>query len=113
MKCSSKMRLSKLKTFSASFVALALIHSVVVHVDVQAQLAGGTITGTVVDSSGRVLPNASVSITNVATGIKRSLTTNDDGYYIAPNLLPASYELTFSGPGFKPEATSVDERTCG
>src|SRR4030081_1204440 len=90
MMCSSKTCSSKWKTLAASFVALVLIHSVALHVDVQAQVAGGTITGTVVDSSGRVLPNASVSITNVATGIKRSLTTNDDGYYIAPNLLPAS-----------------------
>src|ERR1700675_3354268 len=98
--CSSKCS-SKLKTFAASFLALLLIHSVAFHVDVQAQVAGGTITGTVLDSSGRVIPNASVSITNVATGINRTVTTNEDGLYIAPNLLPASYELTFTPPGFR------------
>src|ERR1700686_2794266 len=113
MMCSSKTRLSKLKTFAASFVALALIHSVVVHIDVQAQVAGGTITGTVVDSSGRVLPNASVSITNVATGINRSVTTNEDGLYIAPNLLPATYELTFTSPGFRTDVRSGIELTVG
>src|ERR1700716_153325 len=113
MMCSSNIRLSKWKTLAASFVALLLIHSVALHVVVQAQVAGGTITGTVVDSSGRGLPNASVSITNVATGIKRSLTTNDDGYYIAPNLLPASYELTFAAPGFKTEVRSGIELTVG
>jgi len=113
MKCSSKMRLSKLKTFAASFFALVLIQSVAIHVDVQAQVAGGTITGTVVDSSGRVLPNASVSITNVATGINRSVTTNEDGLYIAPNLLPASYELTFAAPGFKTEVRSGIGLTVG
>src|ERR1700716_1901103 len=113
MMCSSNIRLSKWKTLAASFVALLLIHSVALHVVVQAQVAGGTITGTVVDSSGRGLPNASVSITNVATGIKRSLTTNDDGYYIAPNLLPASYELTFAAPGFKTEARRGIELTVG
>src|ERR1700681_3240405 len=113
MMCSSKTCSPKFKVLAASFVALALIHSVALHVDVQAQVAGGTITGTVVDSSGRLLPNASVSITNVATGINRSVTTNDDGYYIAPNLLPASYELTFSGPGFKTEVRSGVELTVG
>src|ERR1700674_3090056 len=113
MTCSSKMRLSELKPFAASFVALALIHSVVVRVDVQAQVAGGTITGTVVDSSGRVLPNASVSITNVATGINRSVTTNEDGLYIAPNLLPATYELTFTAPGFRTDVRSGIELTVG
>src|SRR3979490_1018642 len=113
MMCSSNIRLSKWKTLATSFVALLLIHSVALHVDVQAQVAGGTITGTVVDSSGRLIANASVSITNVATGIKRSLTTNDDGYYIAPNLLPASYELTFAAPGFKTEVRSGIELTVG
>src|SRR6202158_1370326 len=113
MMCSSNIRLSKWKTLATSFVALMLIHSVALHVDIQAQVAGGTITGTVVDSSGRLLPNASVSITNVATGINRSVTTNEDGLYIAPNLLPASYELTFSGPGFKTEVRSGIELTVG
>ena len=117
MMCSSKMRSSlcssKLKTFVASFLALLLIHSVAMHVDVQAQVAGGAITGTVVDSSGRVIPNANVSITNLATGINRTVTTNEDGLYIAPNLLPASYELTFTAPGFKTDVRTGIELTVG
>jgi outer membrane receptor protein involved in Fe transport len=113
MMCSSKMCFSKLKTFAASFLALLLIHSVAMHIDVQAQVAGGTITGTVVDSSGRVLPNANVSISNVATGINRTVTTNEDGLYIAPNLLPASYELTFTAPGFRTDVRSGIELTVG
>src|ERR1700676_2351000 len=113
MMCSSKTCSPKFKVLAASFVALMLIHSVVVHVDVQAQVAGGTITGTVVDSSGRVLPNASVSITNLATGINRSVTTNEDGLYIAPNLLPATYELTFTAPGFRTDVRSGIELTVG
>src|SRR2546430_5637419 len=107
------MRFSKLKTFAASFLTLMLINSAVMHVDVEAQVAGGTITGTVVDSSGRVIPNAGVSITNTATGINRSVTTNEDGLYIAPNLLPASYELTFTAPGFKTDVRTGIELTVG
>src|SRR5437660_3954420 len=107
------MRFSKLKTFAASFLTLMLINSAVMHVDVQAQVAGGTITGTVVDSSGRVIPNANVSITNLATGINRTVTTNEDGLYIAPNLLPASYELTFTAPGFKTDVRTGIELTVG
>jgi outer membrane receptor protein involved in Fe transport len=113
MMCSSKLRSSKLKTLAASFLALLLIHGVAVHVDVQAQVAGGTITGTVVDSSGRVIPNAGVSITNLATGINRTVTTNEDGLYIAPNLLPASYELTFTAPGFRTDVRTGIELTVG
>src|SRR6266478_1701862 len=113
MMCSSKMCSSRLKTFAASFLALLLLHSVAMHVDVQAQVAGGTITGTVVDSSGRVMPNVGVSITNLATGINRTVTTNEDGLYIAPNLLPASYELTFTAPGFKTDVRTGIELTVG
>src|SRR6266436_2611168 len=113
MMCSSKECSSKLKTFAASFLALLLIHSVAMLVDIQAQVAGGTITGTVVDSSGRVIPNANVSITNLATGINRTVTTNEDGLYIAPNLLPASYELTFTAPGFRTDVRSGIELTVG
>ena len=104
---------SKLKTFAASCFALALIHTVTMHVDVEAQVAGGTISGTVVDTSGSVIPNASVSITNVATGINRSVTTNSDGIYTAPNLLPASYQLTFTAPGFKTEVRRGIDLTVG
>jgi hypothetical protein len=104
---------SKLKTLAASFLALLLIHSVAMHIDVQAQVAGGAITGTVVDSSGRVIPNATVSITYVATGINRTVTTNEDGLYIAPNLLPATYELTFTAPGFKTDVRTGIELTVG
>jgi Carboxypeptidase regulatory-like domain/TonB-dependent Receptor Plug Domain/TonB dependent receptor len=107
------LRSSKLKTFAASCFALVLICGVAIHVDVQAQVAGGSITGTVLDSSGRVIPNASVSITNAATGINRTVTTNEDGLYIAPNLLPASYELTFSAPGFRSEVRTGIGLTVG
>ena len=117
MMCSSKMCSSlcssRLKTFAASFLALLLIHGVAMHLDVQAQVAGGAITGTVVDSSGRVMPNVGVSITNLATGINRTVTTNEDGLYIAPNLLPATYELTFTAPGFRTDVRSGIELTVG
>src|SRR5216684_7876864 len=108
MMCSSKS-----KTFAASVLALALMHSVAMHIDVQAQVSGGTISGTVVDSSGRVIPNAGISITNVATGISRAVTTNADGLYSAPNLLPGTYDLKFTAPGFKTEVRSGIGLTVG
>src|SRR5450631_4448791 len=109
----SMSRSSKLKPFAVSFFALVLVHSVALHVDLQAQVAGGTISGTVVDTSGRFIANASVSITNTATGINRTVTTNEDGFYIAPNLLSASYELKFAAPGFKTEVRTGIGLTVG
>src|SRR5216684_2363934 len=78
-----------------------------------AQVAGGTISGTVTDSSGRVINNVKVMITNVATGVTREVTTNDEGFYSAPNLLPGTYEAKFSAQGFRTQARSNLELTVG
>src|SRR3989454_5448099 len=77
------------------------------------QVAGGTISGTVVDSSGRVIGNVQITITNLATGVTRDITTNDEGFYSAPNLLPGTYEAKFSAQGFRTQARSNLELTVG
>jgi hypothetical protein len=64
------------------------------------QVAGGTISGTVTDASGAVIPNTQISIRNVATGLARAVTADTAGFYTAPNLLPGSYEVTATAPGF-------------
>jgi hypothetical protein len=69
----------------------------------RAQVAGGTLTGTITDPSGGEVPNAQIVIKDVATGVERTLTTNKDGFYIAANLLPAEYQVTISASGFNTE----------
>src|SRR5205814_7132160 len=59
------------------------------------QVAGGTISGTVTDSSGRVIGNVQITINNLATGVTRDVTTNDGGFYSAPNLLRARTRRSF------------------
>jgi hypothetical protein len=66
----------------------------------RAQVAGVTISGTISDPSGAAIPTAQISIKNVATGVIRVVTTDSSGLYVAPNLLPGSYEITFSATGF-------------
>ena len=68
---------------------------------VRAQLAGGAISGVVQDQSGAAVPDAQVSIGNVATGTIRAVTSNSDGFYSAPNLLPGDYQLTVTAKGFE------------
>lgn len=65
-----------------------------------AQVAGGTISGTVSDPSKAVISGAQVTIRNTATGVTRTLTTNESGFYSAPNLLPGPYEVTVVFAGF-------------
>jgi hypothetical protein len=80
---------------------LSLFFSAAAH----AQVAGGTLSGTVSDPNGGGVPNASVVITNVATGVNREVTTNSDGFYTAVNLLPGNYQLKVTAIGFNPEET--------
>src|SRR6202035_14698 len=94
-------------------VLLVLFASSVCAVNVYAQVAGGTISGTVSDSSGRLINSVQITITNVATGVTRDVTTNEDGFYSAPNLLPGTYEAKFSAQGFKTEARRGIELTVG
>jgi hypothetical protein len=65
-----------------------------------AQNATGSITGTVTDPTGAVLPNASVTVTNTATGATRKLTTGSEGNYSAENLAPGEYEVKVEASGF-------------
>ena len=61
----------------------------------------GSFTGTVTDPTGAIIPNAQVVIRNSARGIERTTSTNSDGVWVVPGLLPDQYDLTVSAPGFK------------
>src|SRR3984893_9096553 len=68
-----------------------------------AQLPTGTILGVAKDTSGGVLPNVTVTITNVDTAAKRVVTTGDDGFYRVPELAVGHYEVKGEHAGFKTE----------
>ena len=66
-----------------------------------AQVVEATLTGTVTDPSGALVPKAAVAITNVATGITHHAITNRKGHYTVPNLLPGAYDMTIRAKGFQ------------
>lgn len=84
------------------FVSLAVLFvlSIVVASPLRAQVAGATLSGTVNDPSGAVVPNATVSAKNTATGVTRDAMTDAAGFYSIPNLLPGTYEVTVTATGF-------------
>src|SRR6202140_3198380 len=84
---------------TAVFLMLAIFFSA----PTLAQVAGGTLSGTVSDSNGAGIPQAKLVIKNVATGIERTVTTNVDGFYTTVNLLPGSYQIAISATGFNSE----------
>jgi hypothetical protein len=57
------------------------------------QRTNAQITGVLTDATGAVVPDAEVVVTNEATGIKRSVTSNELGYYTVPLLPPGSYRI--------------------
>jgi Carboxypeptidase regulatory-like domain len=61
---------------------------------------GGGITGEVTDPSGGLVPNASVTATNVATNVARLTTTNASGIYSFPDLIPGMYAVKVVMAGF-------------
>ncbi len=61
----------------------------------------GSISGTVADTSGAVIPSAVVTITRTTTGAVSTAKTNGSGTYVFPSLLPGGYSLTVNAPGFQ------------
>jgi hypothetical protein len=80
-----------------------------------AQAVTGTLLGVVADTTGGVLPGATVTITHVATGLVRTVVAGTDGAYTAPSLPTGVYTVSASLQGFKTVALSnihigVDQR---
>jgi hypothetical protein len=84
------------------FIIVGLLMSVGLLVPALGQTAGeGAITGTVKDSTGAVVPNATVTAKNVATGVSTSRVSSSAGVYQISPLIVGTYSVTVSVPGFK------------
>lgn len=66
-----------------------------------AQLFPGRVTGVVRDTQGAAIPDASVKLSNPATGLERTKTTDANGEFNFPDLALGSYRLTVSKSGFQ------------
>ena len=65
------------------------------------QVNNATLTGTVSDATGAVLPGVSITATNNATGVVSTVITNEAGAYTILSLLPGTYTLSAEVPGFQ------------
>ncbi len=106
---SSLSMLCKMKRSAAAIFVLfvALLCSPLM----QAQSGGGGITGTVTDTTGAVIPNATVTALNVATGVSTVRTGSSSGLYTINPLQPGTYTITVASNGFstfKQENVVVD-----
>jgi hypothetical protein len=96
------MRKPKYQNSSGEFLApLNAAKQISVTPFASAQSGRGTITGSVKDSSGAVVPNAPVILTEVSTGSAYKAQTNGEGIYNFPELQPGTYSISVSAPSLK------------
>jgi hypothetical protein len=92
----SKIAVSKallaVGAFALIFVAIPLV----------AQTTNGLITGTILDPTGAVVPNATITVTDRGTNLVRTAASDERGYYIIPQLPPAMYSVVVFKEGFAP-----------
>src|SRR5258708_15744036 len=67
----------------------------------------GAVSGTITDPSGAILPNATVTLVNTATGDTQSGKTNTSGVYLFPLLKPGDYTVTVQESGFRVAVAKV------
>src|SRR5215472_4751558 len=82
----------------------AMIISAIQYCVAQQQL--GSISGTVTDSTGAVIKQATVEVVNLATNLKVIVKAQNNGFYIVPDLPIGMYAVTISGTGFTSERHS-------
>ena len=88
-----------LQTIPAMILAIVMI--VVIPVRLWAQSDNAQISGFVKDSSGAVIPRVKVTVKSQAKSIERSVLTNNQGYYVVPDLAPDVYAVIAEHTGFK------------
>jgi Carboxypeptidase regulatory-like domain len=83
------------------FILMMLVIGIVDSQRANAQSGAGSIQGTVTDSSGAVVPGASIHVVNQATGVASDSKSNGTGDYQVPGLFAGTYEITVTATGMK------------
>lgn len=91
-----------MKKLNAAYCAfLVFFSAILISLPVLAQVSTASINGTARDSSGAVIPGASLVLRNIATGVTISTSTNNSGDYVIANIPPGRYTLRVSKTGFQ------------
>src|SRR5271165_3159265 len=91
---------------SVLIVAVALLACIAAIQPASAQIVYGSIVGSVEDQTGAVIPGATVTITNAETGVAREGSSDSEGRYSFPNVLPGRYTIKVVAKGFKTTNTN-------
>ncbi len=99
--------------FGTSVLIAVLVVCFAVPSRLSAQMVGATVSGTVMDATGSVVPNVTIVAKNLATGVIVNAVTNAVGVFNAPNMPPATYEISVSAPGFETQVRKNVTLTVG
>jgi hypothetical protein len=88
-------------------VSVLLCVLLLVSVGLFGQAESGTVSGTITDNTGAVVPGATVTMTSVNTGQTRSTVTGSAGEYAIPSLRPDTYGITLEREGFQKYSRKV------
>ncbi|PYX71972.1 MAG: hypothetical protein DMG78_13705 [Acidobacteria bacterium] len=94
----------------SSLVFLIALTVALISTPLSAQKSTGTISGVVSDPTGAVVPQATVIITNVETGLTRTVTSNEMGEYVAPDVPNGKYQITVKQAAFKEAANRLQSK---
>jgi len=92
------LQLHRPKSLRLAVCATVLV--VLLGTPVFSQAPVGSISGTIKDASGGVIPGATITVTSVTTGAQRAVQSNESGFYLVPTLLPGDYKVTIEYSGF-------------
>src|SRR5467141_2197029 len=96
------------ETKSVMVVALVMVALIGFAHQGYSQTETGQITGSVLDPTGAVIPNAKVTVKSVSTGLERQTVTSTAGTYTVTNLQPGRYKVTAEAPGFSAVEQTAD-----
>lgn len=97
-----------LKWIGAALSTTAVVALMLCCSSALAQSGAGSIQGTITDSTGALIPGASITVVNTATNVTSHTTSNKAGFYQAPDLFTGHYEVTVTAPEMKTEQRAVD-----
>src|SRR5579864_8242081 len=92
--------------FAALLAALFCLFTVAPKGALAQSSSTGTVSGTVTDNTGAVVPDAAVTLTNTATGNSRTATTTSSGQYIFAYVVPGTYDVKVTKQGFQTSVVS-------
>lgn len=96
------------KKISIKFLAATIFCLLFGIGQVFAQAGSGGITGVVADSTGAIVPNATVKLVNINTGLENTITASEDGIYTFTSLPPGNYTVAVTSGSFAEQKLNVE-----